>query len=292
MFNGQFALTVGSLISIAAISGCATGKAVSSSGESAGKRADGAIELEFKGKAGEKSETRYFSNSRSQTFEEGQILRDREEGVDFTVLTQVDDYDDKQKILKYRSTTVRKNGIVPLHDLAFPELKEEVDYIQRGTGEILKAGGFSPQGIFYVPSLPMPRGPVKVGDTWAMKHVWFSAQEGIPLELEVIGILKDIVKCEKSLCADIELSGGVGLAVAPTAMGAKFQSRLWGRLLFSLDRGDVIWSEMRSQEEMSVNKQRTLVTSCMVSETKIYADYKTAFKCETSDQAVQSVPKI
>lgn len=250
------------------------------------------IELEFKAKAGESAETRYVSNSRSLVYEDKQLLRDRTESVDFTVQTYYQGFDPTNKLLKFKVKTISKDGQVDLHEMAFPELFEEIDYIQRSTGEILKAGNYSPQGLFYVPSLPMPHGPVQVGDTWAMEHTWVSSRDAIPLRLEVIGILKGIVPCEKKQCADMEISGGVNLVAVPTIPGAKFESRVWGRLLFSLERGDVMWSEMRSQEEMTIPGSRTVVSSCMTSEMKAGEKFKTGFACDPKDAPVTTTPKL
>ena len=78
----------------------------------------------------------------------------------------------------------------------------------------------------------------------------------------------------------------------PTTIGSRFGSRLWGRLLFSLDRGDVIWSEMRSEEEMGVPGHHMKVRSCMLSETKIASAYKTKFECDPDQDAILKTPEL
>ncbi len=273
---------------ISFVAGCAT------SGGSAVKPAtDKPIVLEFKGKPGETSETRYLSNARIRSYQDQQLIRDRTESVDFTVNTHVSAYNEKNKILGFEARTVRKDGTVPLHDFAFPELNEQIEYEVRGSGEVLKAGNFPRQSLFFVPSLPIPKKPVSVGDTWNMEHTWFSSKEGIPLKLEVVGILKNVVNCEHGkLCADVEVSGHVSLLAEPVEKSAKFASRLWGRMLFSLDRGDVIWSEMRSQEEMGMQADRMVVSSCMLSETKLSDKFKTEFNCEPGEKPVEKVPRL
>jgi hypothetical protein len=251
------------------------------------------VTITLKGRDGETGETRYFSNAHILTYQDGQLLRDRLESVDFTVRTDVTKYDTDQKTIAYSTRTVRKDGTVPLHDLAFPEINEQIDYVVRTDGQVLKAGQFGARSLFFVPSMPIPDQPVEVGDTWTMEHTWFSAKEGIPLKLDVVGILKDIVSCEGGrTCADLEISGHVNLVAAPTAQGAHFESRLWGRMLFSIDRGDVIWSEMRSHEEMGVQSDRMVVSSCMISETKLGAKFKTDFACDPEVRPVNQVPKL
>lgn len=268
--------------------GCA-----STGGAGGAARLEGPVTIEFKGIPGQTVETRYFSHARILSYGDRQLLRDRSESVDFTVSTHFADYDAKNKLLRFEARTVRKDGTVPLHDFAFPELNEVIGYEVRSTGEVLKAGSFPSQSLFFVPSLPIPDKPVSVGDTWGMEHTWTSAKDGIPLRLEVVGILKNIVKCDGGKhCADIEISGHVSLLKEPTAKGARFDSRVWGRMLFSLERGDVVWSEMRSQEEMGVQADRMVVSSCMVSETQLGAKYKTEFNCEPGEKPVDKIPSL
>lgn len=249
------------------------------------------ITLEFKGRPGEISVTRYYSNARILSYESGQLIRDKLEGVDFSVNTHFTDVNPQSKILKYSTKTTRKDGIVDLHDLAFPELNEQIDYVIHNNGEVLQANHLPPQSLFYVPALPIPANPVEIGDTWTMEHTWYSAKDAIPLRLQVVGILKNIVVCEKkNLCADLEISGHVSLVAEPTALGASFASRVWGRVLFSLERGDVIWSEMRSSEDMGVKGDKISVRSCMVSEMKLADNYQIKFACDPHDDEVTKTP--
>ena len=252
------------------------------------------VEIALKGKPGDATDTRYYSSSRVLTYNGEQLVRDKTESVDFTVRTEYKSYDPKLGILKFKVKTTRKDGKVELHDMAFPELHEEIEYIVAGrTGQVIQAGAYSPQGIFYIPSIPIPKESVQVGDTWAMQHVWYSSGEAIPLRLDIVGILKDVVKCDGGkLCADIEISGGVDLEKTATAKGSRFESKLWGRMLFSIERGDVIWSEMRSTEDMSVPGERVSITSCTVSETKIAKNFKTDFVCDPQTVAITKIPKL
>ncbi|MGZ6480619.1 MAG: hypothetical protein ACXWQE_15010 [Bdellovibrionales bacterium] len=250
-----------------------------------------AVAIEFKGKPGEVTKTHYYSNAHILSYQDGQILRDRTEGVDFTVDTHVTEFDPAKKILKYEVRTTEKDGAVELHDLAFPELNEQLYYTVRTNGEVLNVNNLRSKSLFYVPALPTPKAPVQIGDTWTMEHDWVSSKDGIPMQLEVVAILKDIVACEKkNVCADIELSGHVEVMSAPKVVGARFNSRLWGRVLFSLERGDVIWSEMRSTEEMAATGDRMAVRSCMVSEMKLGGKPKIEFACNPTDDAVTKTP--
>lgn len=251
------------------------------------------VEIIFKGTPGEKSETAYYSNAHTLNFTEGQLVRDHVEVVEFGVTTTTKAV--RGDILETSVKTKFKDGTVDLHELAFPELGEEIGYILRKNGQILRAGIYSSQSIFFVPSLPIPKGAVAIGDTWPMEHMWISGRDRIPLKLQIIGILKDIVPCDVSgYCADIEVSGSVNLVLLPATQDVRFDSRVWGRLLFALDRGDVVWSEMRSREEMLVGKERTQVESCMVSKMALppAAADSLHLECDSKEQPITKVPAI
>jgi hypothetical protein len=250
------------------------------------------VQIRFRGEPGKESETRYANNSRILTYNDRQLVKDRTEGVDFTVLTKYQAPPQGGDVA-YTSTTIEKDGVMELHDLAFPEKGEVIDYVIRSTGEVLKAGRFGPQSLFFVPSFPIPKESVSTGDTWTMSHVWNSAREEVPLKLEVVAILKGLVACEKaSQCADIEISGHVDLGIPPSDPSSRFSSKLWGRLLFSLDRGDVIWSETRSREDMVHENERVAVTSCMVSELKTGKAYRLKSDCEPKEEPVTQIPSM
>lgn len=247
--------------------------------------------IRFAGKAGAQTDTVYRSNSRTRRFQDGQITNDRTEIVDFTTRAVVRAADADKVTTGVK--TIAKDGSVDLHDLAFPELNEEIEYVTKSTGQIVKAGRYPPHSIFFVPPMPVPEKPVAVGDTWPLEHTWFSGAEHIPLKLSVVGILKGIVACEGAWCADVEVSGGVAIAVAPSEASARFESRVWGRMLFSLAGGDILWSELRSREEVLFGTERTLVESCMVSEVKSERHgIKSQLDCDPKEQPVARVPRL
>ncbi len=251
------------------------------------------VDIRFKGQPGKTYEARYYSSSRILTYSESQLIKDRTEAVDFTVKSEIKSFDPAAETIGFTTTTIKKDGVVPLHDLAFPEKGEVIEYLIKSTGEVLKAGDFPSQSIFFVPAMPIPKQKVQVGDTWPMEFVWASAREGIPLKLEVIGILKEVKSCNNGhTCADVEISGHVNLLINPDAANAKFVSRIWGRMLFDLDRGDVTWSQTRSREEMTTKTDRVLVSSCMVSETKSEKGFRTKVECEPREEAVTQVPSL
>lgn len=260
--------------------GCATG----------GIKGDGpAYTLEMKGRVGETQLTRYYSAAHIKNFESGQITKDRQEVVDFTVRTKTTQVDPGSKSFVVRSRTIRKDGNSSLHELAFPELNEEIEFVISKQARILSAGDYPPDSLFFVPFMPMPKGPVQVGETWTLQHSWNSSPSGIPLSLDLIAIFKGVRPCMKAqTCADLEISGKV-LVDAATKENVKFDGNVWGRILFSIENGDVIWSETRSSEDMVLGAESMKVLSCLRSEI-VDRDLKPAkndgFQCEPSLEPV------
>ncbi len=251
------------------------------------------IEIRLKGQPGSVSETRYHSSARTQKFVGSQLVRDKVERVDFVVNQVVSKYDPAEKTLWYTVRTISKDGAGDLRDLSFPELHESIEYVIRtDSAQVLKAGAFSPQSVFFVPTLPMPLREVQVGDTWLMEHDWISAHNQVPLRLKLVAILKEIVRCSDHWCADLELSGGLELVQFPVKATVRFESRVWGRVLFDIERGDILWSEIRNRENLISPDERTLVDSCMLSELKISSRYRTASDCQPEEIAVSQSPRF
>jgi hypothetical protein len=222
----------------------------------------GAVRLELKGQPGQVDITRYYSHSYIEDFEGDQKVRQRDEIVDFKVKESVTKVDAKSGHISVKATTISKDGTVDLHDLAFPEKGEEIAYVFSRQGEVYRAGEYSPDSVFYVPPVPLPKTAVQVGDTWTLDHAWVGMKNGIPLGVHLVAILKNIVRCGKDRCADVEVSGGVEVIGLPSQRG-QFRSQIWGRMWISIERGAVVWSEMRSRERMDVPSARSEVLSCM-----------------------------
>jgi hypothetical protein len=260
--------------------GCAT-TATKSTGQ--------AYTLEMKGRKGETEFMRYYSAANIKNYESGQITKDKVEIVDFTVRSKTVDVDPGSKHFVVRSTTVRKDGTSSLHELAFPELNEEIEFVIGKDARILSAGDYPPDSLFFVPYLPMPKDEVRVGDTWTLQHSWNSTPSGIPLSLDLVAIFKGVQPCFKTqTCADLEISGKV-FVDAPTQNNVRFDGNVWGRLLFNIDTGDVVWSETRSSEDMLMGGDKIKVLSCLRSQ--LYSENVKpkkgdGFQCQPSAEPV------
>ena len=277
------------------IQGCATGSSSQSVSASLKRISEpGPVTIRLKGKGGDQTTTRFYSHSRTKNYHQAQIVKKKDEIVEFSLLETIKNHNEKSDRITVLSTAKDKDGIVSLHDLAFPEVNEVIEYIYTSTGKVLKAGDYPKWSIFYVPPLPLPSGSVSVGDTWEMTEEWRSMNNGIPLQVSLVGILKNVYQCGQDRCADIELSGDVAIANAP-AVEINFISEMHGRLLFNLDKGINVWSLIQGQEDLRVNQDQTVVISCLASNLLGPEEIKlptsdTITKCDPTGNPVTEIP--
>jgi hypothetical protein len=223
----------------------------------------GPFTLRLNSPQGDIAYTSYHSDSAVEDFEDGQKVRDHSEAMDFLVETGVVAVRDDQ--IAMRSKTIEKDGTAPLNDLAFPELDEEIDFVYSRRAQVLLAGDFPRDSIFYMPPVSLPEGAVDVGDTWMMDYSWISSNDGLPLKLSMLTIFKTVVACGvRDACADLEVSGQVDLIGANPAK-IKFASRLFGRMLLSLKSGEILWSEVQARDDFASSGIESKVNSCMSS---------------------------
>lgn len=222
------------------------------------------LELKFRPGVGRVETTEYFSQSLLEGFEEGQIVVKRDETALFTVKAE-GQADSTPEQIRWIFTTVKKDGKLDLHDLAFPEPGEKLEMIYDSKAQVLKAGAFPKSSIFYVPPLSLPEKAVKVGDTWEMTAQWINLKNGLPMVMSLVTVFKDLYKCGLAgLCADLEVSAAVDIMNLDKNQ-ADFQSDIHGRLLFSIDKGTVIWSLVRNRERYADARSSMRVSSCVVS---------------------------
>jgi len=234
------------------------------------------VDLRLRGEPGLVRVTKYYSHSYVRDYEMDQIIKEKDEIVDFDIVETVKSRTEKG-LLEVDTTAKNKDGIVDLHDLAFPEEEEVIKYIYTPKGQVLSAGQYPKESIFYVPPMPLPSTEVEVGDTWEQTSQWVSLKNGIPLSVSVVGILKDLFKCGEDICADIEISGQVAVPGASQA-NISFSSEISGHVFYSVNRGISLWSEIRSTEDLRLENNRTFVKSCVVSQLKKPAGSQSLFR--------------
>jgi hypothetical protein len=220
--------------------------------------------LELKGVAGRVETTQYRSSALTRTYENQQILKERFEDLDFVVQATQRTVDAEKGLLEQQITTIKKDGEGDLHAMAYPEVGERITIVLNKQGQVFHVSGFSPNSIFYVPAISLPAHTVSVGDTWPLTADWMSQENGVPLHLEMVTILKRFVKCGPQNCAELEVSGDVRLAVTPRNP-MNFKSEIRGVMYLGVDSGALIWSQIRNSEFLLSDNHKVVIESCLES---------------------------
>ncbi len=266
------------VLMILAALGCATSGPQKTLG--AAQASDKEYEIKLAAVVGRKEVSEHYSKSFIKSYSEDQISRERQESVEFDTESDTIKMDNEKGFIHTLVKTTRKEGSGELHDMAFPELNERLEMVFDKNAQVVFVSGFPESSVFYVPPISLPEQKVKIGDTWEMQKSWVSLKNSIPLTINMITILKNVFSCDKDdLCADLEVSGDVGI-IATLNANANYQSELKGRILYSLKRGTVVWSLVKSEESMSVDSEKVSVKSCMISFLKEPKEEKPSFAKE------------
>lgn len=221
--------------------------------------------------------------------ENGELVRRKQEAVDFDVLTEQTYFDPARKWLHVRAKTLNKDGMMDLNSMAFPEKGESIDFIYTLKADVVQAGEYPEVSIFYVAPLPLPPEPVGVGESWTQQASWLSSN-GVPLLMDLVAILKNVYACGEHRCMEIEISGNVFLQ-AETNEPMNFISEISGRIIFSKERGTLLWSYVRSQESLTTVNGQVLSYTCVVGVLKqplIYKwPYATQLSCDPLSENMQ-----
>jgi len=248
-------------LNVLTVLGCSHGTTKGLSGREV--QISGPVKLEINNEAGHTEVTHYRYDSIKDTHDERKIRVKREEVVDFKTKSVVTSSKGTGEV-DVRMETFEKDGEMDLNDLSFPEKGEAIDFVMDRASNVIKAGNYPPESIFFVQPVPLPPQAVSKGDTWEIEQGWLSRNNGMPLKLDIIGILTKFVECgENDRCADIEISGKV---TVPTGLvKATLESKVEGHLLFALRGGLVVWSEIRTHEKLITADEKVLIGSCMES---------------------------
>lgn len=246
------------------------------------------VKLRLVPKVGDKERNRYVSHSMTDTYVSGNLERKKREDVEFVVDTLPVDVDAVNNRIKLKLTTVQQDGAADLRDYAMPALDENIEMVIDDRTRVYSAGKYPPGSIFFVPTLSLPEHPVRPGDTWDMTAEWLTFQ-GVPLRMELVSVLKGIVPCGGTQCADIEVSGDV--KILNTGKDLRFRSDLNGRYLFSIDRGLVLWSLVRSEQEIVTAEDKVAVTNCLLSRLEMPKDILWSDIVANDCEPGQSIPE-
>lgn len=228
------------------------------------------VHLGLRGKVGSTDKLELYSKTVSQNITPDKLLRQTEESVYFKLSQKTTQVDDKKNVHQSLVTTF-KEGSLNLHDMAYPELNEVMPFVFDSEGKVVSVGNFQEGSLFYVSPLPLPNKEVSVGDTWPYETTWWSEQSNTMMKIEILFVLKKILKCFKDeLCVAIAWSG----KVSPESSVKKpiepmlpklFESKLQGYSILRLETGTQIWSYIKNSESLKIEDVDLKVYSCIKS---------------------------
>ncbi len=227
-------------------------------------RAGQSMNLRLKGKAGEVFFNRYRFKTVTQSHEEGGIENEKTQVSDFSVKTTIKDIKSKGQLLS-DVETLDKDGATQMHDLAFPEVGEKIEFLLGSLGDVISVKGYPKESVFYVPSVSLSENQVKIGDTWEMRSSWVSESLGLPFQFLMVSVFKDIVPCKnmKAECALLEISGNVQM-ILPKKAKADFINDTRGEIMLAIDQGVIDSSLIYSQERFRGDGKTVKVSSCVI----------------------------
>jgi len=211
----------------------------------------------------------YFSNSKTNKMVAGKLVDSQNETLVFKIRTETTKVDDQKKLIFQKQTTISREGEGKLNDMGFPELNQSIQFVYTPKGEVVKAGDFPKGSIFYLPQVPLPDEPVRIGDTWQRKYLWMGLTNHIPLEADLLVIFKGVETCDTDKkCALLEISGEVQILGFATER-SDFKSEIRGKVMYSLTNGEVLSSHIQSTELLLSGPQAVRVASCVIGEKQL-----------------------
>jgi hypothetical protein len=205
----------------------------------------------------------YRSTSVITNFVDGKQIERKTESGKFKLRTAFRPADGRTPLLRAEVATIEAQGDLDLHELAFPQLGEAIQFAFWPDGAVESAGSFDRSSLFFVPPVSFPENPVQVGDTWLMTHQWSSRKTKIPLRIELVSVLKAFWGCGSMTCAEVDLSGRVEIVGLREGV-ARFSSSVRGTALFVVEWGFPAWLIVGGDEEFHTAGRRVRVESCLV----------------------------
>ncbi|MGE0633819.1 MAG: hypothetical protein AB7O96_15500 [Pseudobdellovibrionaceae bacterium] len=216
--------------------------------------------LEVKGEPGRREVLEYISKSLEQKYFEDGVMKEQESTTRFAVAFTTLKVEPEKVFFKVES--LAHEGAFELEDLAFPPKGEPMDLVlTTKEGKVLKAGDYPQNSTFYVPPVPLPKGPVQIGDSWKFETQWVNMKTGAPFVLEMAVIFKDVETCGSQKCAVLDVSGDVALNIQQQSVG--FSSELTGWMRFGLTSGSLDSTEIRSSDKLQTAEGMMKIYSCL-----------------------------
>jgi len=218
------------------------------------------LKLEVRGEEGRKELTHHCSTAVSSYYDRQALRRQKIERVEFKTDTLIGKTDPKTHDLFQLIATVEKDGAIPLHDLAFPEVGEQIDFIFTPTGQVVKAGNAPKGSLFFVAPLPFPEKPVVVGSKWRDVAKWKSLNNSMQFTAVTDSEVTGQKPCGISQCVVVRVTGEVHMP-EKVERSNHFKHRLGGTYLYEPLKGILVWAEFASTESIMSGGDKVEVVS-------------------------------
>ncbi len=220
------------------------------------------ISLNLDGIEGHKDTYSIHSEVLVENITKDKLGHQKIEMVEFDVETEITKVDPKNSTVSINTKTIKKEGNMSLHDMAYPELDETIPFTFDKQGRVLFAGPHQPGSIFFVPPLPLPSYQVKVGDTWSYETDWVTKESHMPMKLQLVMVLKKAIRCfGNEYCVEIEWSG----KTYPDGVKMPVESKISGYTLYRPKTGSQVWTWSRNEEKLELQGMKMRVATCMQS---------------------------
>lgn len=223
------------------------------------------MKFEISGEKGYREKQKYFYSSHQKTYEGKQIAHERSENTEFAVENEIISVSKDPRYIEVKQKTIEKSGPADLEQMAFPELNETLAFRYNPWGDVLKAGDKPPFSIFFVSPVPLPQRPIQVGDTWEYKGSWIDYNQGIEMNVNLIGVLRETISCyDNEICLNLEYSGNVELP-EKLQKAAKFKGKVLAKFILRPKNFSVLRSEIYNTEYLARDDFTMDIKSCIVS---------------------------
>lgn len=193
--------------------------------------------------------------SKIKAFDNDQILRKKIQSVEFKVKAKTSPTG-KPAQFKQVQETFFKDGSTPLHELAFPELGEKIEFTFAPDMRVIKVEGYPERSIFTVQPLPLPSKPVRLGEEWINESHWVTGESAIELHSKIKSKFSSWRSCGDHQCAEIKIQGQI-------RSDRGFGHTITGLFLMEPKTGLVPFAEFRAYEQMQVGEARAEVHSVL-----------------------------
>jgi len=211
-----------------------------------------------------KSRIKIFENKKNESGESQEVEKESTEEAYFKLNRTVMDVDTNEKI-QYKHWVTDFKGKVDLAGMGFPPVGQALFSITNNKAEVLAVKGVPMETIFYVPRIPLPKKPVKVGDTWDFVKQWRSLKTGWPFIVKLKVTHKGWYSCGGLNCINLSYKGSVILPPSNPVSKGSLKSELEGEFVYAPVGDQFLWTASKNTEVFQDKGKKVFVDSCVSS---------------------------